>query len=114
MKKRIVFLVERSPWSDDQAYHFVRMALSLAVDADPILIFAGEGSAVRNLDNHIPDDCPDISGQLRLYTEMVGPAYWTTWSGEQPSDGGDSTDVVFMHPSKAADLIRNGHSVIRC
>lgn len=114
MKKKIVFLVEKSPWNDDQAYHFVRMALSLAVDADPVLIFAGEGSAVRNLDSCVPDGCQDIAGQLRLYSEMVGPAYWTNWNGDISGSNTESGTVVFMAPCKAADMIRNGHSLIRC
>ena len=114
MKKRVVFLVERTPWSDDQAYHFVRMALSLAADAEPVLIFAGVGSIIRNLTDAPPDGFPDIAGQLRLFNEMVGPVYWTTWDSRDARENVAGDALVYMPPDKVSEVIRNGHSLIHC
>ncbi len=114
MKKRIVFLIERSPWHDDQAYHFVRMALSLAVDAEPAILFAETGSVVRKLNGHVPDGCPDIAGQLRLFAEMVGPAYWTDWGRCEGCDSPSSDLVAYLPARDAIELIRGSHSLVRC
>lgn len=113
MNRRVVFLVERTPWSDDQAYHFVRMALSLAADAEPVLIFAGAGAAMRHIAEP-PEGCPDVAGQLRLYQEMVGPAYWTCWDRARPVATAAADALTYVPPEQAAALIRSGRAVFRC
>jgi sulfur relay (sulfurtransferase) DsrF/TusC family protein len=75
IKKTIVFILSESPFASDRNYHVLRMALAIALDAQPRIILTGEAVQLSRPERRIHAPLPDAIGQLRLLREMEVPVY---------------------------------------
>ncbi len=117
MSKSIVFLITRSPFATDRPYHLTRMALALAVDARPTLLFSGDALLIDRVAPDKLTGLPDLVGQLRLFDEMVGSAYRTELIAPTADWGPPATPLDYLKslsPSQARACLREANAVIRC
>ncbi len=117
MSKSIVFVITRSPFATDRPYHLARMALALAVDARPTLLFTGDALLIDRLDPDKVAGLPDLIGQLRLFDEMVGSAYRTQLIAPTADWEPAPAPLEYLKslsPSQASACIREADAVIRC
>jgi len=119
MQKTIIFIISKSPFCDDRPYHLIRMALSLAMDAKPILLITGDALLIDTVYGSRISALPDVVGQLRLFDEMVGKAYRTDLI--PPSTkyvdgaGGPTTDILkHLSLADAKKYIREADAVFTC
>ncbi len=119
MQKTVVFIISRSPFGDDRPYHLIRMALSLAMDAKPVLMLTGDALLFDAVRDRKGSSLPDVAGQIRLFTEMVGDAYRTELIPPavplaEVTDREYDDVVATLSPEEARTYIRNADAVFSC
>lgn len=119
MPKSVIFIISTSPFHNDQPYHMIRMALSLAVDAKPILILTGDALFVDGIHERKLSTLPDVVGQLRIFNEMVGEAYYSdliapTTRRSSNMRGSVAELVQKISCSEALTHIRNADAILSC
>jgi len=100
MKKTIIFIISKSPFCDDRPYHLIRMALSLAMDAKPILLVTGDALLIGAVHANRASLLPDVAAQLRIFDELVGEVYRTDLISP-------SAKIVGEADGPAADILKH-------
>lgn len=75
IKKGVLFFLSEGPYASDRNYHLVRMALSIALDAKPQLVFVGDAVRLSLCTQDPSPPLNDVVSQLRMLQEMGVPMY---------------------------------------
>jgi hypothetical protein len=75
LRKRVHFEIESSPFGSDRLVQGVRMALSLAMDADVSLLYRGSAAVVAGSDTRYRHTARDVHDHERFLVEMEIPIH---------------------------------------
>lgn len=75
VKKGLLLFLSEGPYASDRNYHLVRMALSIALDAKPQLVFVGDAVRLSLCTESLPPPLNAVAGHLRMLQEMGVPMY---------------------------------------
>lgn len=75
IRKNVLFIMKSSAFDGDRNFQAARMALSLALDAVPHILFSGKALALATNNKPIEKPLSDFYGQERFLQELGIPCY---------------------------------------
>lgn len=75
VKKVALFVLSEGPHATDRNFHLVRMALSIALDAQPQLVLSQDAVRIASCGQETAQPLNDVVSQVRLLREMEVPIY---------------------------------------
>ena len=75
IRKNVLFILKSSAFDGDRNYQAARMAISLAMDASPHILFSGKALALAVNNKSIEKPLTDFYEQERFLQEMGIPCY---------------------------------------